>query len=173
MNHARWIPILAFALLFVLGCGEDPEDLLANRWEESSWFYEKLDQPPNEVRRFEGIRIEAFEGRTVVRHEAEYWRFSPDRTFEIALKDGSVRSGRWRLKGRGHILTLRYSSGDVEVYDVKKLTRDELVLHFDMGMEIRGIARLGFSRMKEGFKPRESSASAENNKPTSSSKQPS
>jgi hypothetical protein len=158
MDKVRLTAVLAFALLFALGCGEDPEDLLANRWEESSWFYEKLDQPPNEVRRFEGIRIEAFEGRTVVRHEAEYWRFFSDRSFEIALKDGTQRSGRWRLKGRGHILTLRYSSGEVEVYDIKTLTPDELVLHFDMGMEIRGIARLGFSRTRGVEQQREGSA---------------
>lgn len=172
MNQPRWIPVLAFALLFVIGCGEDPEDLLANRWEESSWLYEKLDQPPNEVRRFEGIRIEAFEGRTVVRHEAEYWRFSADRTFEIALKDGSTRAGRWRLKGRGHILTLRYANGEVEVYDIKKLTEDELVLHFDMGMEIRGIARLGFSRASGDSAEREGSASTEHNRTAQQLKQP-
>lgn len=147
MIRAPWLPLFGFLHLFVLGCGENPEDLIVSRWEESTWVYELIDRHPDEVRRVDGIRLDVFDERSVTRHEAEYWNFRADRTFEIQLKDGTKRTGRWRLKGRGHILALRYTSGEVEVYDVKELSSDELVLNFDMGMEIRGIARLGFSRV--------------------------
>lgn len=149
MVRWRWFLLLCFLHLFVLGCGDNPEDLLVSRWEESTWVYELIDRHPDDVKRVDGIRLGAFEERTVARHEAEYWQFRADRSFEIRLDDGTVRSGRWRLKGRGHILTLRYASGEVEVYDIKELGGDELVLNFDMGMEIRGIARLGFSRVAD------------------------
>lgn len=149
MIRTRWLPLVGFLHLFVLGCGDNPEDLIVSRWEESSWIYELIDRHPYEVRRVDGIRLDVFDERTVTRHEAEYWNFRADRTFEIQLKDGTKRTGRWRLKGRGHILALRYAGGEVEVYDVKELSDDELVLNFDMGMEIRGIARLGFSRVTD------------------------
>lgn len=125
-------------------CGTSPEELIARKWVEESWAYEKLDRPPDALRRFEGIRIGAFEGRAVYRHEAEYWRLYPDRRFEISLSSGEVLRGRWRLKGRGHILTLRHERGGVEEFDVKDLSADRLVLNFDLGMEVRGIGSLTF-----------------------------
>ncbi len=146
--RATWICVVLSCGLS-LGCGQDPESLLTTRWEESSWQYEKVDRVPDEVRRFGGIRIGAFEEHTARRHISEYWQFFSDRSFEIGLADGTVTKGRWRMKGRGHILTLRHENGDVEVYDVKLLTEDGLVLHFDLGMELRGIARLEFLRSKD------------------------
>lgn len=129
----------------LLACGQSPEELLAKQWVETSWKFEKLDESPQELRRFDGIRIQAFEKHEFFRHESEYWRFYPDHRFEIALEDGRRQLGRWRLKGRGHVLTLRYEHGEVEAYDIKELSPSQLVLHVHLGMEVRGIARLTFS----------------------------
>jgi len=143
----RLVPLALAALLPLLGgCGPSPEELIVSKWVEASWSYEKLDRPPDEMRRFEGIRIAAFEGRTVYRHEAEYWRLYPDHRFEISLSSGEVLRGRWRLKGRGHILTLRHDRGGVEVFDVKDVSTERLVLNFDLGMEVRGVGSLTFRR---------------------------
>lgn len=154
----RWLHIVWvwLALLVLPGCGTNPEELLAARWSEVAWTYEKLDRLP-ERQRFDGISIDAFEEHRLVYHEAEYWHFRPDRSFVIALGDGSSRHGRWRLKGRGHILTLRYADGNVEVYDVKELDEQRMVLTVDLGMEVRGIARLDFSRMGSGEPKRHAS----------------
>lgn len=138
--------LLSSMAVMVTGCGTSPEELIASKWVESSWSYEKLDRPPDEMRRFEGIRVVAFEGRSVFRHEAEYWRLYPDHRFEISLSSGEVLRGRWRLKGRGHILTLRHDRGGVEVFDVKDISTERLVLNFDLGMEVRGIGSLTFRR---------------------------
>lgn len=124
-----------------------------DKWQEIRWSYEKLDQPRPEVQRIDGIRLEVFEQRTIAHHEAEYWSFHSDRSFHIALRDGARRTGRWRLKGRGHILTLRYADGTVEVYDVKEIDRERLVLNLDLGMEVRGIARLEFARQENTSSP--------------------
>lgn len=130
----------------LLGCVESPEQQLIGHWEESGWAYEKLDAPSASLRRSEGIRIEAYEGRSVALHEAESWDVRADGSLQVTLVDGSRRHARWRLKGRGHVLTLRYADGSAEVYDVKDLDATRMTLHFDLGVEARGIARLSFRR---------------------------
>ena len=83
------------------------------------------------------------------RHEAELWWFHSRGELAIAGMDGTLAGARWRLKGRGHVLTIR--SGEdghehFEAYDIKELRDDLLVLNVDVGMEVRGIARLEFER---------------------------
>jgi hypothetical protein len=130
------------------GCGEHPEQLLAGRWRESGWEYEKLaTKAPLTSKWIDGIDLPAFAESRVVRHEAEYWEFMPGRDLIIAKRDGTHLKARWRLKGRGHVLTVRTSDKEFEVYDVKQLDRDQLVLNYDVGMEVRGIARLTFRRI--------------------------
>jgi hypothetical protein len=136
--------LLLTCTLFLVGCGS-PEDLLTERWVETSWSFEKSSGSSNNSRR-DGIRMQALEGHRYFRHEAEYWRFHPDRTFEIKLENGEKQVGRWRLKGRGHVLTLRYASGHQEAFDVRELNENELVLHAHAGMEARSVARLIFKR---------------------------
>lgn len=161
---SRWGPwawAWAWVASLLIGCGQDPETMLSQTWVETGWSFAKVDELPAEVRRFDGIRIRAFEEHVFFRHESEYWHFYPDHSFEIALKTGQIHTGRWRLKGRGHVLTLRYAGGGVEAFDVKELSADRLVLHVHLGMEMRGIARLTFSRQKNAdsrahFAPRDS-----------------
>ena len=139
---------LLICSLLLVGCGS-PEELLTERWVETSWSFEKASGSRASARR-EGIRMQALEGHRYFRHEAEYWRFHPDRTFEIKLENGEKQVGRWRLKGRGHVLTLRYASGHQEAFDVRELSEDELVLHAHAGMEARSVARLAFKRAEGG-----------------------
>jgi hypothetical protein len=151
---SAWLAWVAAGLFVLLqaGCGDHPEELLTTRWQESGWEYEKLDtHSPAQGKWIDGIDFAAYADRRIVRHEAEYWEFRPDGTLIIAKRDGSHVQARWRLKGRGHVLTVRepesVGGGGAEIYDVKELTRDELVLNYDIGMEVRGIARLTFRRL--------------------------
>jgi len=121
------------------------------RWQESGWEYEKLaGKPAVTTKWIDGIDLPAFSERRVVHHEAEYWDFSPNGSLLIKKRDGSRLLARWRLKGRGHVLTVRAPQAEFEVYDVKQLDRSELVLNYDVGMEVRGIARLTFRRLQDG-----------------------
>jgi hypothetical protein len=131
----------------VSACGEHPETLLAGRWRESGWEYEKVAGKAVAGKWIDGIDLPGFEERRVVHHEADYWEFRPDGSLLIAKRDGSQLHARWRLKGRGHVLTVRTPDQDFEVYDVKGLDGSELVLNYDVGMEVRGIARLTFRRV--------------------------
>lgn len=136
--------------LLLTGCGEHPEVLLAGRWRESGWEYEKFaSKPVAEDKWIDGIDLPGFADRRVVRHEAEYWEFLPGGGLVIAKRDGSRLHARWRLKGRGHVLTVRGPEEGFEVYDVKGLDHNELVLNYDVGMEVRGIARLTFRRIED------------------------
>ena len=136
-------------MLFAGACG-DPEASLVGCWEEVEWTYERSDDPAPE-RWTDGVRSRAYPDRQVLHHHAEWWSVGPRGQLQLALSDGSTVRGRWRLKGRGHVLTLRYPRNDTfEVYDIKELDDDELVLQYDMGMEVRGIARLRFRRRDPG-----------------------
>lgn len=139
---------MAGLLLLCVGCGANPESALVGEWTEVAWHTEKLpDQDAMESKWIDGIRFPEYAQRRVVRHEAESWVFHPDRTLEIRRHNGDDLEARWRLKGRGHVLTIRYpDTGELEVYDIKELDEERLVLHYDMGMEIRGIARMEFRR---------------------------
>ena len=129
-------------------CGAKPEEALLGCWKETAWSYERADNTAGLAsmsRWNDGIRKHDYPDRQVMRHEAELWEFRPRGELSIRRLDGTVGQARWGLKGRGHVLTIWHDEEHFEVYDIKELSKDELILHFDMGMEVRGIARLEFA----------------------------
>jgi hypothetical protein len=126
--------------------------LLVGRWQEAKWTYEKFDgYDPKQAKWIDGVRFPQYADRRIVRHQAEYWEFGPTGQLVISTADGQRLHRRWRLKGRGHVLTVRSPDGSgLEVYDVKELRDGELVLNYDIGMEVRGIAQLTFRRLPVG-----------------------
>ena len=153
----RFMALLALVPLSLLtaGCGEHPEEALLGCWAETRWTYERADellretQPEGAPRWNDGIRSREYPEARWPRHEAELWWFHSRGELAIAGMDGTLAGARWRLKGRGHVLTIR--SGEdghehFEAYDIKELRDDLLVLNVDVGMEVRGIARLEFER---------------------------
>lgn len=143
-------PGIAAATLALLGltlgaCG-NPERELVGCWQQVEWKYEVADDDARSLWT-DGVKPREYPDQQVVHHEAEWWRFTGHSRLELGLPGGERVEVRWRLKGRGHALTLRYPDSDrFEVYDVKELNADELILQYDMGMEVRGIARLRFAR---------------------------
>lgn len=147
LNACRRAPALAALALVVssLGC-ERPDQTLVGCWRQVDWRYERMDEPLQ--RWFDGVRLRAYPDRDLVVHEAERWDVGPRGAVRIARRDGEAQ-GRWRLKGRGHVLTLRFASSEsetFEVYDVKELDARRLELNYDIGVEARGVARLSFER---------------------------
>ena len=143
------VGLIALVAAVVTACVSKPEKMLMGCWTETSWTYEKVDDvggPGPDALWNDGVRIRDYPDRQVVRHEAELWHFRPRGDLEIRYFDGTVTDARWRLKGRGHVLTIRHGGDGFEVYDIKELSGDELILNYDMGMEVRGIARLEFAR---------------------------
>jgi hypothetical protein len=124
-------------------------------WKEVDSRYEKVvvdrdDAPvgPPVGRWNDGVRSREYPDRHVVRHDSEYWNFRPRGEVDVVSERGEVVHGRWRLKGRGHAMTLRFPQFDgFEVYNIEELDEHEMVLHYDVGVEARGIARLTFRRI--------------------------
>jgi hypothetical protein len=141
------LALIGLVFSVVSGCGRHPEDQLIGCWTETGWSYERADDDaPAGSFWNDGVRPRMYPTRSVVRHEGEFWEFGPRGRMSIGTVDGVSAEARWRLKGRGHVLAIRHSDQRFEVYDIKTIANDALTLHFDMGMEVRGIARLDFAR---------------------------
>ena len=137
-----WAPWLAVVLA---ACAPSPEALLVGHWREADWRYETLAAfepsslaPPSEATSAPGLS----------RHEAEQWEFRRDGTLIVSRPGREPRRTRWHLKGRGHLLRLRGTApSSDEVYEIEELSRGRLVLHYEIGMEVRGVARLRFENL--------------------------
>ncbi|WMJ74644.1 hypothetical protein RCC89_15940 [Cytophagaceae bacterium ABcell3] len=131
----RFILFLLFPILLT-SCSDHPEEKILGKWVEVKSEYED----------YEVKKLQDHGHREIRRHETEVWVFRPDHSFEITNKEGAVAQGDWTLLGRGHILKLKYSDGEPEVYDITNLDEEALELNIDIGMEIKGVARLFFQK---------------------------
>jgi hypothetical protein len=130
-----------------------PSSLIVGEWAEKEWKYELIDSyemvegyvKNDKVKRLPKS-VEKKIREDVLLHQAEDWEFLPNGTLLLHKNDTEVIEAQWRLKGRGHILYIKYQDGNYEYYDIKELNQEELVLNFDIGMEVRGVARLVFKR---------------------------
>jgi hypothetical protein len=114
----------------------NPEGVILGKWEETDWTYEKIE---NESVYDLGLA-------EIKKHEAEQFVFTEDNQVEFYKNGRKTAAATWTIKGRGHILRIDHEDGSMELFDIKELNDDELILNFDIGMETRGIAKLIFSR---------------------------
>lgn len=137
---------LAALLLFAAGCGKDPEQLLVGRWQQVVWRYERPERTKSPwIDELPFPELDELEEEGMRRHEAEYWEFLPGHRLRIVGRGQTIQAG-WRIKGRGHVLKIEYGNALSELYDIKELDEKQMILHFDIGMEVRGIAKLEFRR---------------------------
>jgi hypothetical protein len=127
---------LSLSLIFLGINVSNPEEVIQGEWEEIDWAYEKIEN--NSV-----LDLGLDE---IKKHEAENWKFRPGNNLEFYKEGQLIAQAGWRIKGRGHILQILHEDGSQELFDIKELNNDEMVLHFDIGMETRGIAKLIFQR---------------------------
>lgn len=155
MSRPRIIAPLALLLLtlplmalILVAFGSRPEQRLLGSWEEVAWSYEKLDPASAAVGTGETLgdelRKEITQGLVI--HESEYWQFGTGAA--LVLRRAGTRSDtiRWRLKGHGHMLELVFGDAHQEVYKVRELTDDRMVLQFNNDMIARGVVRIEFKR---------------------------
>ncbi|MBL7950948.1 MAG: hypothetical protein JNM62_04455 [Flavobacteriales bacterium] len=142
--------LFGIALSVVLGTSH-PERRLLGQWKEVSWTYEKIDPTPLEVTTGsslgEELRKEITKGLVI--HESETWRFAPGS--ELILHKNGERNDtlQWKLKGHGHMLQLVFGDAHEEVYQVRDLREDEMVLQFNNDMIARGVVRIVLKRVTE------------------------
>jgi len=149
----RWRYFIPF-VLFLLGLmlvflkEENPEKLIVGKWKEVEWQYEKTDKKSANRKELKTFPAELKEqiGSEIVIHSAEKWEFLPKNILKLKTQEDSVFYAQWHLKGRGHVLQIKYGDNEVEYYDIKELNDDFLILNYDLGMEIKGVAKLIFKR---------------------------
>ncbi len=137
--------------LVLMSNASSPDRLILGSWEEVSWEYEKVNAHPDE-KTLPGQVIEdgmrqRIAGDLII-HKAEKWQFLPDGT--LRLSDGAAMNNavQWSLKGRGHVLMMQYDQALEESYTIAKLTENEMVLHFHTDIEVRGIAKIAFKKIR-------------------------
>jgi hypothetical protein len=143
-----YIGILAvpmIVLLLLTSASNAPQRMIVGEWVELNWEYEGENLGGISDTEYEkrAADIRNAIGQNLVIHRAETWQFSPDGRLSL-FKNGSERIVKWHLKGRGHILQLKYDNGTTENYSINKLGRDTMEIHFETDMQARGIAKLLF-----------------------------
>ena len=126
---------------------DNPEKLLIGSWQEMYWDFERIDFKPKYEENHENLcqYVKNTMGQHLVIHTKENWHFLPDGT---VLLEGecSTTKARWCIKGRGHILQLKYADDAVENYNISELTKTHITLNFDSEVQARGIAKLVFEK---------------------------
>lgn len=148
--------IISFFVLFsgivtFNSISDSPENLIIGEWSESVWSYELRDSKlslEDSTGRFLSEEVKSRLATDLLIHKSEHWVFEEPDKIRIYKKNGEVEVVKWRLAGRGHILKLIHENGQKEIYDIKEINADELIINFDMGLELRGVAKLSFRRKK-------------------------
>lgn len=145
--------LIGFLCLFLvlMTNASSPNQLIEGTWKEISWEYEKADKNQNDsVLTGEAIddTLQRLIARDRIIHQAETWQFLPGGKLLLTNLRGNERAAHWALKGRGHVLFMQYDQAHSENYDLVKLTSDELILHFHTDLQVRGIAKITFRKIR-------------------------
>lgn len=134
--------ILVFVSL--ISSAPSPERTILGEWKELQWEYEKVNKSENTEYSSQETREQA--GQHLVIHQAENWTFLPGGKLKLSGKNKN-KIVSWRIKGRGHILELKYDNNTKEHYNLTRLDDDKMVLNFESDMQVRGIAKLTFEKL--------------------------
>ena len=139
-------------LAFVnVGSGARPEVMLMGEWQEVFWTYEMVDgtshTPDAGTSLSEELRNEITRGMVI--HESETWRFGPGAALVLQKAGQRNDTLQWKLKGHGQMLELVFGDRHQEVYNIRELKEDELVLQFNNDMIARGVVRIILKRVSE------------------------
>lgn len=147
---------LVYIIIFSLGLisfivlitkSSSPEEQILGEWKEMSWDYEKVNKPNKaSLRDYSSAEIKQLIGQDLVIHEAEKWEFLPNGQLKLIGED-TIKMVNWRIKGRGHILQIKYDDGVIENYNITVLRNKKLVLNFDLDVKAKGIAQLTFNKI--------------------------
>jgi hypothetical protein len=147
-----WIIFVLFFIgaVYVVTHARSYEQSIIGRWQEVSWEFEKSDAPEagdTAVLLSGSQKDEIWEGLTI--HKAELWEFRPEK--EINLYDANRRTLKkleWTIKGRGNILEIRHPDHHTENYQIQEIKDDQMVVHFNFDLQVRGIVKMTFKRIQ-------------------------
>ncbi|MEH0154439.1 hypothetical protein V6R21_09865 [Limibacter armeniacum] len=141
--------LLAVSFGSVLLSGESSQELLVGKWQEVSWEYEKVDKHNGAEFELNEAQINEICNQLVI-HQSEIWEFAPSNKLHLHNKEsGFSEVLDWNVKGRGHILELKHQDSRLEGYQVQEISEDNLVIHFNFDLRVRGIVKLTFKKISE------------------------
>ncbi|MCV9385058.1 hypothetical protein [Reichenbachiella ulvae] len=142
--------VVIAGLFAMLMHGEKPHDHIVGTWKETAWHYEELDQMhdhysviSSEIN--EQMKHEISQG--LVFHQAELWSFYPNGQVVLVNGDGVHRRLDYRLQGRGHVLKLHEEGASPEHYQIKKISEDQMEIHFSTDVKARGLVKVVFEKV--------------------------
>lgn len=148
---AALVAMLLIGAMSVLWRTPRQEVRLHGQWQEVSWNYEKVDGQELGLGAGstigEELRKEITKGLVI--HESETWRFEPGASLVLHKSGERNDTLKWKLKGHGHMLQLVFGDHHQEVYQVRELKDDMMVLQFNNDMIARGVVRIVFKRITD------------------------
>lgn len=123
---------------------QHPEILLRGHWKEIAWNYERVDKINKQLDLDDEVKQEI--SKNLMIHQTEKWIFKKNSKLILKAKNKTTYL-KWKLKGRGHILKLKYENGMNEFYQIKELTKNKLILHFENDIHARGIVKISFKKL--------------------------
>lgn len=137
--------VIVATIFTLMSFSQSPEKKIVGQWNEKSWEYERVNKVGDTNSKEITDDIKKIIGQHLLIHEAETWQFLPNG--KLVLKSGSSeRLVDWKIKGRGHILQLKYDDNVIENYNLTELDNNTMVLNFDSEIQARGIAKLTFEK---------------------------
>ncbi|HTH58030.1 MAG TPA: hypothetical protein VL728_18410 [Cyclobacteriaceae bacterium] len=146
----KWIVgvSVTIAMALLLGMGviantKSAEELLIGSWEEVSWKYEKYGQRTPPDAQWHEL------SENLIVHQAETWNFEDGNKFVISPRktNENAATSSWHIKGRGNILELKEGNA-IEHYQIENVTQDSFTLFFSFDLQVKGIVRITFRRVK-------------------------
>jgi len=143
----NYILVLSLVLLAVIGVlyTRSPEKLIQGEWEEVGWYMERADHKndmiPSGNYIDEQIKAEIFDH--VIPFHMDVWYFEEDGRIQA---NQYAKRLEWYIKGRGHILELRKDGKTIESFQIHNLTKDQMELHFNLDLQIRGVVKIVLKR---------------------------
>jgi hypothetical protein len=136
------IGISGFAFLFKNV--SSPEKVILGEWKETEWRYETSVAFAADIAAASKTNATHPEFSF---HKAEDWSFLPDGRLRLLIA-GKEELLTWCIKGRGHVLQIKYGNDRIENYQLTVLNNERMVLNAESDMQARGIAQLTFERKK-------------------------
>lgn len=145
--------IVLFLLIIAIGINSKllyhPDTLIVGSWEEKYWQYVKANDS-NKKDSLNSVYIDEVVkekiSKHLVIHKSEEWIFKKNATLIIRKKGSENTIAKWVLKGRGHVLKITYKDNLTELYRLKEINKNKLVLHFENNMHVRGIVEIHLKR---------------------------
>nr|WP_294902972.1 hypothetical protein [uncultured Lacibacter sp.] len=144
---------IAYISIFILSIGglafafkhvTSPEKTILGEWKEIDWKYETSVAFAADIAAASKAKTAQPEFSF---HKAEDWSFLPDGRLRLVIA-GKEEILTWRIKGRGHVLQIRYGADRIENYQLTVLDKNRMVLNAESDVQARGIAQLIFERKK-------------------------